>query len=103
MCTGQEKQIEVVDRDISQEDEEEEDGEQVKGEGEGEEEGKTEVGDGEKKLETQEEEVTIVKPKMKEFPGSADVIGVRIRAEPSFLVSCEQAVSTSKLHCTYIQ
>ena len=41
----------------------------------------------EKKLETQEEEVTIFKPKMKEFPKTAEVIGLRIRAEPSFLAS----------------
>ena len=83
---GQEKEIEVLDKEVSQE--EEEDGEDKEDvlDTEKREENESE----EKKLETQEsneEEVTIFKPKMKEFPGSAEVKGLRIRREPSFLVS----------------
>ena len=84
---GQEKEIEVMDRDISREEEEEEEEE-----GEGGKEGERVTGESDevRELETQEsneEEVTLFKPKMKEFPGTAEVIGLRIRAEPSFLVS----------------
>lgn len=92
MFIGQEKQVEVVEREISLEEQEEEvaeEGEKVEGEEvkEGEEDEKVE---GEGRLETQEpkeEEMTIIKPKMKEFPGSSAVVGLRVRAEPSFLVS----------------
>lgn len=73
----------MVDREISQEEQEEEEG--VKEDEEG------EKGEGEGRLETQEskeeEEMTIFKPKMKEFLESAAVAGLRIRAEPSFTVS----------------
>ena len=74
---GQEKELVVTERDIPEEEEE-----KVEDKEEG-----NEKGEVEKKLETPEEEVTIFKPKMKEFPGTAEVIGLRIRAEPSFLVS----------------
>ena len=71
--------MEVGERDAPEEEEEEGGG----GPGEG----NMEDENVEKKLETQEEEeVTIFKPKMKEFPGTAEVIGLRIRAGPSFLV-----------------
>ena len=39
--------------------------------------------------EAEEEEVTIFKPKMKIFTGKT-AFGLRIRAEPSFLVSLQQ-------------
>ena len=89
-----------MDREVSQEEEV-----GVVGEGEGEEEAakeeakeegnKIEEGENEDeewKLDTQEskeeeEEMTIFKPKMKEFPKTATVVGLRIRAEPSFMVS----------------
>ena len=51
------------------------------------EEGNEKDADGEEETETQEEEVTLFKPKMKEFPGTAEVIGLRIRTQPSFLAS----------------
>lgn len=81
-----------MDKEISQGEEEEEEGEQVGGESEKDKE-KEETEQQDKseqvKLETQEsnEEVAIFKPKMKEFPETAGVVGLRIRAEPSFLVS----------------
>lgn len=56
-------------------------------EGEGEREGQEEEEGGEEMAETgQEEEVTIFKPKMKVFLGNIGIAGLRIRAEPSFLV-----------------
>lgn len=82
-----------MEREISQEEQEEEvaeEGEKVEGEEEVKEGEEDEKGEGEGRLETQEpkeEEMTIIKPKMKEFPGSSAVVGLRIRAEPSFLVS----------------
>ena len=60
--------------------------EEEQGEGD-QDEGNKEGESSENKMETQEEEVTVFKPKMKEFPGTAEVIGLRIRAEPSFLAS----------------
>ena len=89
MCAGQEKQIEVLDREVPQDEEQGEGAEEGVMEEEEEEEG-GEKGE-EPKLETQEskeEELTLFKPKMKEFPGTATVKGLRIRAEPSFMVSC---------------
>ena len=90
VCAGQEKQIEVLDREVSQDEEQGEGAEEGVMEEEEEEEEGGEKGE-EPKLETQEskeEEMTLFKPKMKEFPGTATVKGLRIRAEPSFMVSC---------------
>ena len=79
-----------MERDIPEEEEEK---------GEDKEEGNEKKEEVEKKLETQEEELTIFKPKMKEFPGTAEVIGLRIRAEPSFMASpsSSQPVQPSSL------
>lgn len=116
-CLGQEKQIEVVERELTLKEQEEEvseegekvegeevkeceDGEKVEGE-EVKEGGEGEKGEGGGRLETQEskeEEMTIIKPKMKEFPGSVAVAGLRIRAEPSFIVSFAHMEPNIQVH-----
>ena len=70
----------MVDLDIPEEEEGEEEREEETKEGGGKE-------GNELSLDEQaKEEVTIFKPKMKQFLGK-EVAGVRIRAEPSFMVS----------------
>jgi hypothetical protein len=88
--TGQEKELVVMERDIPEEEEET---------AEDKEEGNEKKEEVEKKLETQEEELTIFKPKMKEFPGTAEVIGLRIRAEPSFMAEAIGVVKPGDSFC----
>ena len=68
--TGQSKELDVAEAESPEEEEEEEEKE----------------GDEEEEKEEEEEEVIIFKPRMKFFSGK-NAAGLRIRAEPSLLVS----------------
>ena len=63
------------------------------------EDGGKEEEEGGEMAETGEEDATIFKPKMKLFPGHVGIAGLRIRAQPSFLVC--QPVSFVRRACHY--
>ncbi len=82
--SGKEQELEVTEPELPEGEEVEEEEEEE--EEEGEEDEKREKVDKEGEAEEKEEEYTIFKPKMKFFSGKT-AAGLRIRTEPSFLVS----------------